>query len=167
MKMKWAAVAAVSAVTAMAAVPAVAQNNMTTMTSSGMMNYTNVDESEVRGNLDQLRDYLTRMQENARLQFAAGDIVQADGYRRANVILLDNAMALALHTSKELGPPTSIPPGWGLARDYVADVVGHLSHARLMADYSLPIDEASTALNKAQDALRQSSMGMSGTNMNQ
>lgn len=167
MKMHWAALAAV---TAMAAMPAMAQNNMTTMSNSSMtMNTKNVDVSAVRDNLDKLRGYLDRMQENSRLMYASGGIVQADGYRRNNVVLLDNATAITMNTASELGGPMTIPAGWGLVRDYVADIGANLASARLSGDYGAPIMRARKCLDMAFDAMNQSNMGMSGgmgTNMN-
>jgi hypothetical protein len=163
MKKNWIALAAV---TAFAAVPAMAQMDMTTTSadnSTMSTMYTNVDQSGVRSDLDKLGDYLTRISENSRLQAAAGDIVQADAYRRMNVVLLDNATAIAMNASDKLGPATAIPPGWGLTRDYVADVNAHLAHARMTADYTTPIAQARMALDMANQATTNSSMGMSGS----
>lgn len=165
MKMKWAAMAAV---TAMVAVPAMAQTGMQRMTttSASTMNYKNVDEASVRSNLDKLRGYLNRMEENTLLMYASGGIVQADGYRRNNVILLDNATAITLNTLDDLGGPMTIPPGLGLVRDSVADAAINLAAARLHGDYGAPIMRARKMLDQAFNSLNQSSTGMSGSNMN-
>lgn len=162
MKMHWAAVAAVATIAAM---PAMAQNNMTPTSAMTTRQVKNVDEASVRSNLDMLRTRLDRIADNTRMMMASGDIVQADWYRRMNATDLDAATALTMNISSELGGPMTIPSGWGLARDGVADIGAALGAARMHGDYTAPIARARAALSGVYDALNQSKTGMSGGNM--
>lgn len=132
---------------------------------NGGMMYTNVDVAKVRGHLDTLRGYLDRMLENNRLSIASGDFVQADSFRRNNEMLLDSASSLSMTALDQLGAPANIPVGLGNFRNHVSMIVNHLTHARLMTDYSTPIAQAKDHLDKAYMALDMSQQSMSGGNM--
>ncbi len=162
MKMNWLACAAATVCLAAPAMSQTDSNVVITGSSAGMAKYTNVDMTEVRGTMDELRGYLERMQHNNKLAFSVSDAVHLDTYRRMNVILLDNATGFAMETADALGPFAKIPPGLGAARNHIASVVNHLAHARMMADYSTPIDQAKTALDHAYESLDRSNMAMSG-----
>jgi len=160
-----------AAVMTVASVPAMAQTDgavvvtATTTARPAMMDVTNVDVSRARDLMDDLRDYLTRMQENSDLAWSTSDFVHMDAYRRTNAGLLSNASALAMNIKDEFGPATKIPGGLGATRDYIDQVANHLHHARMMADYSTPIDHAKTALENAYEAMDRSNIAMSGSNM--
>lgn len=165
MKLNWLVCAAAAACMA---TPALAQTDTTVVvsgTSAGMARYTNVDMTDARGTMDDLRNHINRMQDNNNVAFAASDPVHIDIYRRMNVILLDNASAQALHLAEVLGPPTHIPPGLGATRSHISSVVNHLAHARMMADYGTPINQAKKALDMAYESLDRSNTAMSGSNM--
>lgn len=160
MRMNWLVCAAA---TVCMVAPAQAQTN-TTLRSSGA-EYTNVDTSELRRSLDDLRTRLDAIQKNSDLAFAASDPVHTDLYRRANAILIGQASDITLEALENLGPSTRIPPGLGTTRTYVAEVGSQLTRARMSADYGAPIDKAAEALDEAFAGLDRPSRAMTGSNL--
>lgn len=134
-----------------------------TMTpASGAMSgqYTQVDATGVRSELDTLRGYLNRIVENDRLAAAAGDFIHVDSFRRMNDVLLDNSTSLAKTALMAMGPAANIPPGLGEARFHTVLVAAHLAHARLTGDYYTPINEAKKHLDMVYAAMDRGAGGM-------
>ncbi|HEY3266670.1 MAG TPA: hypothetical protein VGM37_07080 [Armatimonadota bacterium] len=165
---KWMVVALTAT---MAGLPALAQTDMATSSSSSSssnmsaMSPRNVDTAKVRDWLTEARGLLERIHDNNRLAASAGDTVQADGYNGNSEILLDNASARAMSALDALGTPFDVPRGWGAIRAYVAMLDDHLAHARLMCDYTVPVDQAKEALDNALQLMDTNSSGMMGSNM--
>lgn len=103
---------------------------------------TRVDTARVRANMDNLRTYLTGIQTNAALAWASADPLRADVYLRDAARMTGNAKALAMNITKELGPPTHVPLGWGATRACIARSLEHLHHVIVMGDYTAPIGDA-------------------------